>query len=39
MEGIEVYRGEADTPAEFSHALGAVRHVVIWTRRGFRERD
>lgn len=38
VEGIEVYRGEADTPAEFSSRWVQCGTVVIWTRRGFRER-
>jgi hypothetical protein len=38
VEGIEVYRGEADTPAEFSTRWVQCGTVVIWTRRGFRVR-
>jgi len=38
VEGIEVYRGEADTPAEFSTRWVQCGTVVIWTRRGFRQR-
>jgi hypothetical protein len=39
VEGIEVYRGESDTPAEFSTRWVQCGTVVIWTRRGFRERS
>jgi hypothetical protein len=38
VEGIEVYRGESDTPAEFSTRWVQCGTVVIWTRRGFRQR-
>jgi hypothetical protein len=38
VEGIEVYRGESDTPAEFGTRWVQCGTVVIWTRRGFRER-
>jgi hypothetical protein len=38
VEGMEVYRGESDTPAEFSTRWVQCGTVVIWTRRGFRER-
>lgn len=38
VEGIEIYRGESDTPAEFSTRWVQCGTVVIWTRRGFRER-
>jgi hypothetical protein len=34
VEGIEVYRGESDTPAEFSTRWVQCGTVVIWTRRG-----
>jgi outer membrane receptor for ferrienterochelin and colicin len=36
IEGIEVYRGEADTPSEFVTPLVGCGTVVIWTRRGRR---
>jgi hypothetical protein len=39
VEGIEVYRGESDTPAEFTSRWVQCGTVVIWTRRGFRERS
>ena len=39
VEGIEVYRGESDTPAEFSTRWVQCGTVVIWTRRGFTERN
>lgn len=38
VEGIEVYRGESDTPAEFTSRWVQCGTVVIWTRRGFRQR-
>ena len=38
VEGIEVYRGESDTPAEFSTRWVQCGTVVIWTRRGFSQR-
>ncbi|MBW3571484.1 MAG: TonB-dependent receptor [Gemmatimonadetes bacterium] len=38
VEGVEVYRGESDTPAEFSTRWVQCGTVVIWTRRGFRAR-
>ncbi|HEX6372309.1 MAG TPA: TonB-dependent receptor [Longimicrobium sp.] len=38
VEGIEVYRGESDTPAEFATRWVQCGTVVIWTRRGFTER-
>ena len=38
IRGIEVYRGESDTPAEFGTRWVQCGTVVIWTRRGFRER-
>ncbi len=34
VEGIEVYRGESDTPAEFMTRWVSCGTVVIWTRRG-----
>lgn len=34
VEGIEVYRGESETPAEFVTAAVSCGTVVIWTRRG-----
>ena len=34
VEGIEVYRGESDTPAEFVTRWVQCGTVVIWTRRG-----
>lgn len=34
VEGIEVYRGESDTPAEFITRWVSCGTVVIWTRRG-----
>jgi len=34
VEGIEVYRGEGDTPAEFVTRWVQCGTVVIWTRRG-----
>ena len=34
VEGIEIYRGEADTPAEFVTRWVGCGTVVIWTRRG-----
>lgn len=36
VEGIEVYRGESDTPAEFMTRWVGCGTVVIWTRRGGR---
>ncbi|MGH7555626.1 MAG: carboxypeptidase regulatory-like domain-containing protein [Longimicrobiales bacterium] len=33
LEGIEIYRGAGELPAEFAH--GACGAVVLWTRRGF----
>jgi hypothetical protein len=38
VEGVEIYRGESDTPAEFTTRWVQCGTVVIWTRRGFRER-
>ena len=38
VEGMEIYRGESDTPAEFSTRWVQCGTVVIWTRRGFRNR-
>lgn len=38
VEGIEVYRGESDTPAEFGTRWVQCGTVVIWTRRGFTQR-
>ncbi|HEY0016055.1 MAG TPA: carboxypeptidase regulatory-like domain-containing protein [Longimicrobium sp.] len=38
VEGIEVYRGESDTPAEFTTRWVQCGTIVIWTRRGFSER-
>ena len=38
VEGIEIYRGESDTPAEFTTRWVQCGTVVVWTRRGFRER-
>jgi hypothetical protein len=32
LEGIEVYRGPAELPAQFAH--GACGAIVLWTRRG-----
>lgn len=34
VEGIEVYRGESDTPAEFVTRWVGCGTIVIWTRRG-----
>lgn len=34
VEGIEIYRGESDTPAEFATRWVQCGTVVIWTRRG-----
>jgi hypothetical protein len=34
VEGIEIYRGESDTPAEFITRWVGCGTVVIWTRRG-----
>lgn len=34
IEGIEIYRGESDTPAEFVTRYVTCGTVVIWTRRG-----
>jgi hypothetical protein len=34
VEGIEIYRGEADTPAEFVTRWVGCGTIVIWTRRG-----
>lgn len=34
VEGIEVYRGESDTPAEFITRWVSCGTVVIWTKRG-----
>lgn len=34
VEGIEIYRGESDTPAEFVTPWVQCGTVVIWTRRG-----
>jgi hypothetical protein len=34
VEGIEIYRGEADTPAEFVTRWVQCGTIVIWTRRG-----
>lgn len=34
VEGIEIYRGESDTPAEFVTRWVGCGTVVIWTRRG-----
>lgn len=39
VEGMEIYRGESDTPAEFTTRWVQCGTVVIWTRRGFRERS
>jgi hypothetical protein len=36
IDGIEVYRGEADTPSQFSSPLVRCGTIVIWTRRGKR---
>lgn len=36
VEGIEVYRGESDTPAEFLTRNAGCGTIVIWTRRGGR---
>ncbi len=38
VEGIEIYRGEADTPAEFLTRWASCGTIVIWTRRGGRRR-
>lgn len=38
VEGIEVYRGESDTPAEFTTRWVQCGTIVIWTRRGFTQR-
>jgi hypothetical protein len=34
IEGIEIYRGESDTPAEFVTRHVGCGTIVIWTRRG-----
>ncbi|HST58102.1 MAG TPA: carboxypeptidase-like regulatory domain-containing protein [Longimicrobium sp.] len=34
VEGIEIYRGESDTPAEFITRWVGCGTIVIWTRRG-----
>ncbi|HLM68463.1 MAG TPA: TonB-dependent receptor plug domain-containing protein, partial [Longimicrobium sp.] len=34
IEGIEIYRGESDTPAEFVTRYVSCGTIVIWTRRG-----
>lgn len=34
IEGIEIYRGESDTPAEFVTRYVGCGTIVIWTRRG-----
>jgi hypothetical protein len=34
VEGIEIYRGEGDTPAEFVTRWVQCGTIVIWTRRG-----
>ena len=34
VEGIEIYRGESDTPAEFVTRWVGCGTIVIWTRRG-----
>jgi hypothetical protein len=36
VDGIEVYRGEADTPSQFVTPLVRCGTIVIWTRRGKR---
>jgi hypothetical protein len=36
VEGIEIYRGESDTPAEFLTRWAGCGTIVIWTRRGGR---
>jgi hypothetical protein len=36
VQGIEVYRGEADTPSQFVTPLVRCGTIVIWTRRGGR---
>ncbi len=36
IDGIEVYRGEADTPSQFVTPLVRCGTIVIWTRRGKR---
>lgn len=36
IEGVEVYKGTADTPAEFWSADAGCGTVVVWTRRGIR---
>jgi hypothetical protein len=36
IEGVEVYKGVADTPAEFWSADAGCGTVVVWTRRGRR---
>ena len=36
VEGVEIYRGESDTPAEFATRWVSCGTVVIWTRRGGR---
>jgi hypothetical protein len=38
VEGIEIYRGESDTPAEFLTRDAGCGTVVVWTRRGGRRR-
>jgi hypothetical protein len=39
VEGIEIYRGESDTPAEFVTRWVQCGTVVIWTRRGMMRGD
>jgi hypothetical protein len=34
VEGIEIYRGESDTPAEFITRWVSCGTIVVWTRRG-----
>lgn len=34
VQGIEIYRGESDTPAEFITRWVSCGTIVIWTRRG-----
>ena len=34
VEGIEIYRGESDTPAEFVTRWVQCGTIIIWTRRG-----
>jgi hypothetical protein len=38
VEGMEVYRGESDTPAEFTTRWVQCGTILIWTRRGSTER-